>query len=99
MIKVREAHGEARSLTKDDVWGKFTPDHKRLTAGMIIAKSDDICPVFKDKVPYKSVTVLCEQDQIEDVMYWLEYVHGGGCVQRAKGHKGKIAIRSDYMCW
>lgn len=60
----------------------------------------DICPVWKDKLPYKSVTVICDEAQVGDVMYWLHYVHGGDCISNEKKlPDGKYAIRSNYMCW
>lgn len=89
-------------LTKEDVWGTFSTVYpgKRDTPGMIVARSGDKCPIFKDKVPYKSVTVVCELDQSDEVEYWLNYVHGGDSISKTKTlPKGKIAIRSDYMCW
>lgn len=59
-----------------------------------------ICPVWKDKLQYKSVTIICDESQADDVRYWLMYVHGGDCISREKKMpKGKLAIRSDYQCW
>lgn len=91
----------AKILTKDDVWGSEADNYK----GMIIARSGDTCPVFHDILPYKSVTVVCDPAQEDEVIYWLEYVHGGGSVSNiklvedVKEQVGKIAIRSDYQCW
>jgi hypothetical protein len=63
-------------------------------------KVGDTCPVWKDKLPYKSVTVICDKKDMNEVMYWLEYVHGGDCVEKTKDLPGdKVAIRSNYMCW
>lgn len=60
----------------------------------------DICPVWKDKLPYKSVTVICKKAQQSEVEYWLEYVHGGGSVEKWQELPfGKVAIRSNYKCW
>lgn len=60
----------------------------------------DVCPVWGDQLPYKSVTAICDADQVEGVSYWLEYVHGGGSVSDFKElPDGKVAIRSNYMCW
>ncbi len=61
----------------------------------------DICPIWKDKLPYKSVTVICERgSEALKVMYWLEYVHGAGCISnRGVTDDDKYAIRSDYQCW
>ena len=59
-----------------------------------------VCPIWKDKLPYKSVTIVCDESQADEVMYWLHYVHGGDCiVGDTKLPGGKMAIRSQYMCW
>lgn len=89
------------SLTQEDVWGEFdVKNMKEISTGMIVAKSDETCPHFGDVVPYKSVTVVCEEEQVNSVSYWLEYVHGGESVSRQKQLPGKkVAIRSDYQCW
>lgn len=87
-------------LTKEDVWGSFDENHKKLSDGMIVARSEDNCPVWKDKIPFKSVTVVCTVEQQAEVTYWLGYVHGADSVSRVRGiGDGKIAIRSDYQCW
>lgn len=104
-----------KKLTKDDVFGQWGEEHRRIANGMVIAKSGPdlsehrqegvpeiptVCPIFGDKVPYKSITVVCNQDQLDDVLYWLEYVHGGGCVSMVKElPDGRVALRSDYQCW
>lgn len=91
--------GKPNELTQEDVWGKFE-NHTKVSDGMIVARSDDKCPYFGDVVPYKSVTVVCDMKDFNQVTYWLEYVHGGDCVTYTKElPKGKIAIRSDYQCW
>ncbi len=107
-------------LTKDDVWGKYCmKTHKKLSAGMIVARGipykpnspegKDLikktglpakCPIIGDVLGYKSVSVVCEAKDQQAVEYWLEYVHGGGCVEgTAKLEDDKIMIRSNYMCW
>jgi hypothetical protein len=88
-------------LTKEDVWGVFDPEtHKTISSGMVVAKSGEKCPVFEDILPYKSVTVICNEDQRDEVIHWLIYVHGGNCVSKTKALDGnRIAFRSDYKCW
>jgi len=82
-------------LTKEDVWGKY-----KESKGMIIAKADDVCPIWGDVIPFKSVTVKCRPEQMEEVIYWLEYVHGGDSITKSKTlDDGTIALRSDYQCW
>jgi len=59
------------------------------------------CPILKDKLPYKSVSVVCDYSDYNGVVYWLEYVHGGGCIQEEyrTSEDGRVFIRSDYQCW
>ena len=92
---------EGFTLGKEDVWGEFHEiTYEKLSDGMIVARTDEICPIFGDKVPFKSVTVVCDKEQYDEVEYWLMYVHGGGCVQAERDlPDGRIAIRSDYQCW
>jgi hypothetical protein len=102
----------AKNLTKEQVWGLWE-EGKNVEVGMIVAKGYDlsnrdiansmpypqVCPVFLDKLPYKSVTVVCAPSKKDEVIYWLEYVLGGGCVQQICRYKNGIAIRANYMCW
>lgn len=99
----------ATKLTQEDVWGKFkesqfdgdkyTPT-RRVSKGMVVASSEEKCPVWHDKVPYKAVTVVCKKSQVSDVTYWLEFVHGGDSVTKYKElPRGKVAMRSEYQCW
>jgi len=82
---------KAKKVTKEDVWEK---------GGMIVARSDEICPVWRDVLPYKSVTAICNKIQQEEVIYWLEYVYGGESISKIKElSNDKVAIRSNYMCW
>jgi len=92
---------KAKKLKMVDVFGKYDmKTHKRKSKGMIVARSDEKCPVWKDIVPYRSVTVIFKEKEIKEVIYWLEYVHGGESVSRIKRLKGnRIALRSDYQCW
>jgi len=88
-------------LTKNDVWGTYDTDtNKCISKGMIVAKTNEVCPIFGDIVPYKSVTVVCDKEQCGEVAYWLSYVHGGDCISQSKElEDGKVAYRSNYMCW
>jgi hypothetical protein len=106
-------YAPAQKLTKEDVWGKHEMENEFVPKipliwihkGMLVATSHDdgfpsICPIWKDRLPYKSVTVVCNMEQEEEVSYWLEYVHGGGSISRRKElPDGKLALRSDYQCW
>lgn len=88
-------------LKQEDVWGEYDPVlGVKVSEGMIVARTDDTCPIFGDKVPYKSVTVVCNEEQKQEVTYWLEYVHGANSVSSVKEiEDNNVAIRSDYMCW
>jgi len=91
---------EAQKLTKEGVWGRFDENAGKIIGGMVVARSGDYCSVFGDEVPYKSVTVVCREDQYHEVLYWLEFVHGAESVSGVAGiGDGKLAIRSNYMCW
>lgn len=98
--EINELHA-AMKIKKEDVWGEYDHEqHKRISDGMIVARTDEICPIFGDKVPYKSVTVVCNKDDYKDVCYWLGFVHGGDNISQEKElEDGRIAIRSNYMCW
>ena len=101
-----------KNLIQEDVWGKHEMESEHIPKipirwihhGMIVASSDAdglpiVCPVWKDKLPYKSVTVICKPSQEQDVTYWLEYVQGTDSVSRRKKVGNKVALRSDYKCW
>lgn len=89
------------SITKEDVWGEFNiHTGEKISKGMIVARYNDTCPVFKDIVPYKSVTIIGPLDKQDELEYWLDYVNGGGSISNVKQiGDNEIAIRSDYMCW
>lgn len=86
-------------LEKDDVWPLFDDKDKKITEGRIVASSGEKCPIWKDKVPYKSVTAVCTKDELNEVLYWLSYVHGGEHSKMCPLPDNKIAIRSDYQAW
>lgn len=96
-FKKQEEYEKTLCVTKEDVWGDMVNSNKR---GMVVAKSYDTCPIFCDKVPYKSVTVVCDANQESAVRYWLSFVHGGNNISNRKVFDdGRIALRSNYMCW
>lgn len=58
------------------------------------------CPIWNDELLYKSVTIICDAALVEEVSYWIEYVQGAGSVSNIKDlSNGRVALRSDYMCW
>ena len=90
-----QAREKKMAVQKEDVWGSGTGDR-----GMIVARSNEQCPVWSDILPYKSVTVICAAEQEYEVLYWLEHVHGGACVSDVMSlADGRVAMRSNYMCW
>lgn len=80
-------------IQKWDVWGKKSDGYK----GMRVARTEEICPIWKDKLPYKSVTVVCKKEDVNEVIYWLSYVHGGPYSKMKDLKNGNIAIRSRYQ--
>jgi hypothetical protein len=59
-----------------------------------------VCPMTKAPLPFKSVNVVCKKEDQQAVEYWLEYVHGGGCVEFTVAVEGdRVLIRSNYMAW
>lgn len=58
------------------------------------------CPIWKDTLGYKSLTVVFDEEHYTAVTYWLSYIHGGDNIAGEKTlPDGKMAVRSDYMCW
>lgn len=95
-------------MTKEDVWGKFTspedPISAKIHSGMVVARSYDytkkLCPIWNDKVPYKSATIVCDTKLIEEVAYWIEFVQGADSIIDVKTlDDGTTAIRCEYMAW
>lgn len=94
-------YAPSNKITKEDVWGLYnTETFEIISDGMIVSRSDAICSVFNDKVPYKSVTIVCDKALYTDVAYWIEYVQGANAISNTlELQDNKIAIRADYMCW
>ena len=92
---------KAKKLTKEDVWGEYShEDGKRISSGMIVARQNEKCPIFKDIIPFKSETIVCHKDQSEEVSYWIEYVNGADSISEIKElDDDKLAFRCEYMCW
>lgn len=88
---------EVGQLTLEDIFG----NDKLKTKGMVVAVRGEQCPIFKDIIPYKSVTVVCNTNQEREVTNWLDYVMGGRSISKRKEIKsvGIVVLRSDYQCW
>ena len=100
MMDAQEKREESMTLQKNDIWGEFDLKHKKVSGGMIVARHGETCPVFGDVVPSKSVTVVCRDEEVDEVLYWLSYVHGGDNINGMQPMPNKkVAIRSDYTCW
>jgi hypothetical protein len=96
----RETHRDPDGFEYQSMAGGFV-------GGMMVArghghkdKPQNVCPIFKDEVPWKSATAICALAMEPEVTYWLEYVQGGNCIsQRKVLPGGRVALRCDYMCW
>lgn len=73
----------SESMIEDGQEYKIAKGH--FVGGMIVARGhgrkdrpQTVCPIFKDEVPWKSVTAVCALAMEEEVTYWLEYVQDGG---------------------
>ena len=79
----------------------FTMNDLRLCT-MITGKPDgkERCPVFHDLIPWKSCTVIVPLEHEDAARYWLDALHGAGCIQWRKpiDHRS-VALRSNYMAW
>jgi len=105
-------------ISMHDVFGKTLGEHgegPKVHNGMVVASGlkdflPDVCPIWGDEPPYKSVTVICAAELEAEVAYWLEYVLGGGCISKIKAlpddrneeflrARNRVAMRADYKCW
>jgi len=72
----------------------------RIVQNSIPRDEDHVCPIWGDILGPKDVTVVCHEDEADEVEYWLEHVHGGGCVVDYRDlPDGMVAMRSEYQCW
>ena len=87
-------------LTEEDVWGVFNKDRtRRISNGMIIAREDEICPIWSDKVEWRSDTILCRKEHLEDVLYWTDFMNGAdNVIKQTDVGENHVAIRTMYMC-
>jgi hypothetical protein len=70
-----------------------------LKAPYRVAGGDDTCPVWGDRVPWKSVTVIVEASEEDAAAYCLSMAHGAGWSRRKVLDDGRVALRSDYAAW
>ena len=114
-------HPVAETITKEDVWGKWTearwknggqgkpiPSIKedewipavKVHSGMVVAITDEVCPIWKDTLEFKDATIVCPTELCEEVAYWIEFVKGADSITKVKKLKdGKTAFRCEYTCW
>ena len=72
----------------------------RVAVGRSYPEQDnDVCPVWGDRVPWKSVTVVVPADEEGDAAYCLAMAHGGEFSRRKVLADGRVALRSDYQAW
>jgi len=65
----------------------------------LIKEVPDVCPVWGDHMQWRSVTVICKEEDEVDVQCLLAMTHGGGINRYKKLTDGRIALRSDYQAW
>ena len=94
-------HPVAETITQEDVWGKWTEDYAtKIHSGMVVAITDEVCPIWKDLLEYKDATIICPTELCEEVAYWIEFVKGADSITKVKKLKaGKTAFRCEYTCW
>ena len=98
--------GEYKRLTNGMIvarglpYSENSPEAKQIQEATVVEPIPQRCPILGDLLPYKSVSVICEEKDLTAVTYWLEYVQGGGSVSIVQPTSdGKIFIRSNYTCW
>ena len=64
-----------------------------------VAATDDVCPVWGDTLPYKSVTVAVPADEEHAAAYCLAMAHGAGWSRRKVLQDGRVSLRSNYQGW
>ena len=69
-------------------WTKMGPDDQ-----------GDVCPVWGDIVPWKSLTVIVPPELENAATYCLACMHGAGYSRRKVLEDGRVAFRSDYAAW
>ncbi len=103
-FKQQEAKQSKMTLQKEDI---FCVDSKYVVASCdhggfnkAKARSNQKCPIFKNYIPFKSCTIKCKEEELDDVIYWSEWVMGGDCISKHKElGQGVHAIQIDYQCW
>ena len=98
--------GVHHGVKHSDVFGKreeVDGTIVRVNYGMVVAQGEPYktvwCPIFRDAIPYKSVTVVCAPEQLPGVLQHLMNAHGGSHSNEKAMSDGRIAIRSDYQAW
>jgi len=59
----------------------------------------DICPVWGDRLPWKSSTVIVPPELEDAAAFCLACADGGGYSRRKVLEDGRVALRSDYQAW
>lgn len=57
------------------------------------------CPVWGDRLPWKSATVIVPAELEQHAAFCLACMHGGGYSRRGVLEDGRVALRSDYLAW
>jgi hypothetical protein len=88
-------------LSRSDVFGVPKMREGQMVGregGMVVAKSGEMCPVFKDEIPPMALTLVGRTENFDDLEYWLEYVKGVNCItRRYESEDGYIALRAEHQ--
>lgn len=100
--EIGDPRGSHKKISQGMITAQGIPYEPDSPEGIELSKKigvPAICPMTKSTLPYKSVNVVCKKEKQQAVEYWLEYVHGGGCVEFTVAVEGdRVLIRSNYMC-
>ncbi len=98
--RVKKSDFRPSKLSRDDVFGKHKFQDGKLIGregGLVVATEGQKCPVFKDVLPQKAVTIVGLEKDFEEIEYWLEYIKGRGCITKEHTQDGHIALRAEYQ--
>ena len=89
----------AESRWKADMTWVFKAPYRVAVGRTYPEQDNDICPVWGDRLPWKSTTVIVEAAEEDDATYCLACAHGGGYERRKVLPDGRVALRSNYQAW
>lgn len=96
----KKANFRPSKLSRRDVFGAHKFKDGKLVGrqgGMVASREGEECPVFKDTVPEKALTIVGPLDLFDEIEYWLEYIKGKDCITRHHVQDGYIALRAEHQ--